>query len=39
MNGEVNELTVSIGPCISQENYEVKNDFYTKFKQKSDSYE
>jgi|TARA_B100001540_G_scaffold249803_1_gene225640 YfiH family protein len=39
MNGEVNELTVSIGPCISQENYEVKNDFYSKFKQKSDSYE
>ena len=27
----LNDLTVSIGPCISQKSYEVKKDFITKF--------
>ena len=26
-----NKINVSIGPCIGQKNYEVKNDFYQKF--------
>ena len=31
MNGNTKYLAVSVGPCISQNNYEVKNDFYVKF--------
>ena len=31
MNGRNENIVVSIGPCISQENYEVKNDFYNEF--------
>ena len=35
MNGSINNLIVSVGPCISQKNYEVKDDFYSKFMKKS----
>ena len=35
MNGSIKQLVVSLGPCISQKNYEVKNDFYSKFIKKS----
>ncbi len=31
MNGDLKQLYVSIGPCISQKNYEVHEDFYLKF--------
>ncbi len=31
MGGNIKQLVVSVGPCISQENYEVKNDFYSEF--------
>ena len=31
MNGDIKQLVVSIGPCISQKNYEVKRDFYLNF--------
>jgi len=31
MDGSIKELAVSVGPCISQKNYEVKNDFYSEF--------
>ena len=30
-----NKLTVSVGPCISQNNYEVKKDFYSNFMSQS----
>ena len=35
MGGHVKELFVSVGPCISQKNYEVKEDFYLEFVKKS----
>ena len=35
MNGSIKQLAVSLGPCISQKNYEVKNDFYSEFIKKS----
>ena len=35
MGGNQKNLIVSIGPCISKENYEVKNDFYLEFSKKS----
>ena len=35
MGGNIENLIVSIGPCISQKSYEVKEDFYLKFKKKS----
>ena len=31
MDGDIEKLIFSIGPCISKENYEVKEDFYSKF--------
>ena len=37
MNGDIKQLVVSVGPCISQQNYEVKNDFYSKFIEQSKS--
>ena len=41
LNGRTKELIVSIGPCIAQENYEVKEDFFKKFienSKKNDSF-
>ena len=35
MDGSIKQLVVSVGPCISQKNYEVKNDFYSEFIKKS----
>ena len=35
MSGDIKNLVVCVGPCISQKNYEVKNDFYTKFIERS----
>ena len=35
MDGSIKQLVVSMGPCISQKNYEVKNDFYLEFIKKS----
>ena len=35
MGGDVKNITVCIGPCISQKNYEVGEDFYLKFIEKS----
>ena len=35
MDGSIKQLVVSLGPCISQKNYEVKNDFYSEFIKKS----
>ena len=35
MGGSPKQLIVSIGPCISQKNYEVKKDFYLEFIKKS----
>ena len=35
MNGSNKKIIVSIGPCISQKNYEVKSDFYEDFVKKS----
>ncbi len=35
MEGSIKQLVVSVGPCISQRNYEVKNDFYSEFIKKS----
>jgi len=35
MDGNTKQLVVSVGPCISQKNYEVKNDFYSEFIKKS----
>ena len=31
MGGDKNKLAVTVGPCISQNNYEVKKDFYSNF--------
>ena len=31
MGGNTNKLTITVGPCISQNNYEVKKDFYSNF--------
>ena len=31
MRGDKNKLIVTVGPCISQNNYEVKKDFYSNF--------
>ena len=31
MGGDKNRLIVTVGPCISQNNYEVKKDFYLNF--------
>ena len=39
MDGNIKELAVSVGPCISQKNYEVKNDFYNEFIKKSQNNE
>ena len=35
MDASTKQLIVSLGPCISQKNYEVKNDFYSQFIKKS----
>ena len=35
MGGDTRHLIVSVGPCISQKNYEVKKDFYSEFIKKS----
>ncbi len=35
IGGNVKQLDISIGPCISQKSYEVKEDFYSVFKKKS----
>ena len=35
MGGKKENLLVSIGPCISKKNYEVKKDFYYEFVKKS----
>ena len=35
MGGDKNKLAVSVGPCISQNNYEVKKDFYSNFMSQS----
>ena len=35
MGGNTKKLEVCIGPCIAQESYEVKNDFYSKFNEES----
>ena len=35
MGGNTKKLDVCIGPCIAQESYEVKNDFYSKFNEES----
>ena len=35
MGGNTKKLDVCIGPCIAQESYEVKNDFYSKFNKES----
>ena len=31
MDGSIKQLVVSLGPCISQKNYEVKNEFIDYF--------
>ena len=35
MGGDKNNLAVTVGPCISQNNYEVKKDFYSNFMSQS----
>ena len=35
LGGSSKELTVSIGPCIAKQNYEVKDDFYSEFIKKN----
>jgi len=35
IGGNVEALFVSVGPCISQKNYEVKKDFYLRFYKES----
>ena len=35
IGGRTGKLIVCLGPCISKKNYEVKEDFYLKFKEKS----
>ena len=37
LGGDINKMTVCIGPCIDKKSYEVKNDFYQTFKQKSEN--
>ena len=39
MGGDIKHLTVCIGPCISQKSYEVKEDFYSTFIEKSKDYD
>ena len=39
MGGSIKQLIVSVGPCIAQKNYEVKNDFYSEFIKKSENYD
>tara|TARA_B100000579_G_scaffold405082_1_gene390487 strand:+ start:4476 stop:5249 length:774 start_codon:yes stop_codon:yes gene_type:complete len=39
LGGNTNKLVVSVGPCIDQKNYEVKEDFYSKFVKKSKTYD
>jgi len=39
IGGDVKQLFVCIGPCISQKNYEVKKDFYSKFTKKFKDYD
>ncbi len=36
LGGDINKLTVCIGPCIDKKNYEVKKDFYNFFQKKSE---
>ena len=36
LEGNVKQLVVCIGPCISQKSYEVKEDFYSMFIKKSE---
>ena len=36
---DIKKLAVAIGPCISQENYEVKEDFVNKFLKQDTSFE
>ena len=35
MGGNTKNVVISVGPCISQKNYVVKNDFYSEFIKKS----
>ena len=35
MEGSTKQLIVAVGPCISQKNYEVKDDFYSEFTRRS----
>ena len=35
IGGNIEKIFASVGPCIDQENYEVKNDFYLRFLEKS----
>ena len=35
MGGDKSKLAVTVGPCISQNNYEVKKDFYSNFMSQS----
>ena len=35
MGGNSEKISASVGPCISQNSYEVKEDFYLTFKEKS----
>ena len=37
LGGDINKLTVCIGPCIDKKNYEVKKDFYDFFQKKSEN--
>ena len=37
LGGDMNKLTVCIGPCIDKKNYEVKRDFYDTLNQKSEN--
>ncbi len=39
LGGRASELVASVGPCLGQDNYEVKDDFYSLFKKKSKSNE
>ena len=34
MGGDAKNIVATVGPCISQESYEVKKDFYLEFKEK-----
>ena len=37
LGGDINKMTVCIGPCIDKKSYEVKKDFYDTFKQKTEN--